>query len=104
MSRGPSLRIPSVAGAVKGADAADFARRVGTEPRYVDVTFTADTSAAARHGLGRRYIGGLVIGVSTGHASLIAVGTPESIVQDASEFFLVRAQTAYTGTVRVWVF
>lgn len=107
MARGPSFKIPSVAGAIKGADAVDFVRRVGAEPRDVDVTFAAATTAIARHGLGRRYVGGSVIGVSAAHASNIAPATPESAAAngyDPNTHIVVTAMTAYTGTVRVRVF
>ena len=76
MARGPNIRVPNVAGGVRGGDVVGFARRVGADPVDVDVEFTADTSAIKRHGLRRRYVGGIVIGVSEPHASDIAVGTP----------------------------
>ena len=106
MARGPTVRIPSLAGPIKGGDITDFARRTGAEPVYVDVTFAAATSAIARHGLKRRYIGGVVIGVSAAHASNIACGTPESATAngyDPTIYVLVTANGAYTGTVRVWM-
>jgi hypothetical protein len=107
MARGPSIRIPSVAAGVKGADIADFARRVGAEPVYIDVTFSASTGVFARHGLRRRYVGGIVVGTSAAHASNIAVWLPESteaLGYDPAVYFAVNTNTAYTGTVKVWVF
>jgi len=106
VARGPNVRIPSLAGEVKGGDMVDFVRRTGAEPVYVDVTFTAATAAIARHGLKRRYIGGVVIGVSAAHASNIACGTPESATAngyDPAIYVLLTSNTAYTGTVRVWM-
>lgn len=104
VSRGPTIRIPSVSKGVLGGDLADFARRVGAEPVDVDVTFAAAIAAVARHGLKRRYVGGIVIGVSAPHASNIAAATPESAVAngyDPTVYVLVTANTAFTGTVRV---
>ena len=106
MARGPTIRIPSVSGAIKGGDLTDFARRVGAESVDVDVTFAAATAAVARHGLGRRYSGGVIVGVSAAHASNIAVATPESATAngyDPNVYVLVTANTAFTGTVRVWM-
>ena len=80
MARGPNIRVPNVAGGVRGGDVVDFARRVGADPVDVDVTFAAATAAIARHGLKRRYVGGTVIGVSAAHASNIAVSTPDACV------------------------
>lgn len=106
MARGPTIRIPSVAGSVMGGDMVDFARRTGAESVDVDVTFTAAVAAVARHGLGRRYAGGIVTGVSAAHASNIAVATPEaasSAGYDPNVYVLVLANTAFTGTVKVWM-
>lgn len=78
MARGPYVRIPNVGGAVSGADIANFSREVGAEPVDVDVVFDGAASAAvALHGGGRRYVGGIVIGVSFAHADNVAVVTPE---------------------------
>lgn len=106
MARGPTIRIPSVSRGVIGGDMLDFARRVGAESVDLDLTFAAAVVAVARHGLRRRYSGGVVIGVSAAHASNIAVATPEAAETagyDPSVYVLVLANGAYTGTVRVWV-
>ena len=106
MARGPNIRIPNVAGGINGGDMVDFARRVGAESVDVDVTFTAATAAIARHGLRRRYSGGVIVGVSAAHASNIAVKTPEACAADGYDpavYVLVTSNTAYTGTVRVWM-
>jgi hypothetical protein len=106
MARGPTIRIPSVSGAVRGGDLADFARRVGAESVDVDVAFDADIAAIARHGLGKRYSGGVIIGVSAAHDSNISVATPEAADDagyDPSVYVLVLANTAFTGTVKVWM-
>lgn len=104
MARGPTVRIPSVGAGVKGGDIADFARRVGADPVDVDVTFAGTSAAIARHGMSRRYVGGIVIGTSAAHASNIAVATPEAASTagfDPSIYVYVLANGAYTGTVRV---
>lgn len=106
MSRGPSLRIPSVGGPIAGADAVDFARRVGAEPKDVDVVFVAQTVATVRHGLGRRYAGGIVIGVTVAHGSNIAALSPATASAagyDPATHVAVNAGTPYTGTVTVRV-
>jgi len=104
MARGPTIRIPHVGHGVKGGDIADFARRVGAEPVDVDVAMSAATVGTALHGLNRRYLGGYIIGVTAGHASNIAVATPElseSMGYDTTKLVVVTTQTAFTGTVRV---
>lgn len=113
MARGPTLRIPNVAAALKGDDAIDFARDVRENPlisgRLVDVAFSADNLATARHGLGRRLRGGLVVGASTGHTDDLTVITPEAAdaagaAYDPDTLVTVSTQSNYTGTIRVWVF
>jgi hypothetical protein len=108
MARGPLLRIPSVAAPIKGSDAVDVARLLGAEAVDVDVVFSAASDAIARHGLGRKYLGAVVIGITAGHTSgFIAAATPETTRSngyDPDTFILVKASAAYTGTVRLWVF
>lgn len=104
MARGPSLRIPSVAGAVTGAQVTSFARRVGAEPVDVDVTFAAVSTAAARHGMGRRYVGGNVICADDGHSSALVVASPsaaEALGYDPAVWVVVFAKSNFTGVVTV---
>lgn len=110
MARGPTIRIPSIAGGVKGGDLADFARRVGKESVEVTVTFSAATAAVARHGMGRRYLGGVIIWQSAQHTQSISVVDPavaEASGYDTSKYILVQAGSSggatFTGNVRVWV-
>ena len=104
MPRGPSLRIPGVSRPIDGGDMLDFVRRVGADPIDVDVSFAGVTASTAPHLLGRRYIGGIIIGVSAAHASDISVSTPEAAQTagvDVTKFVRVLTSTAFTGTVRV---
>lgn len=104
MARGPSLKIPSVAGTVKGADAVDFVRRVGAEPRYVDVTFAATNIETVRHGLGRRMRGAKVVGITQPHDSMISAYLNDPNGADPAVWLTVGTNTAYTGTVTLEVF
>lgn len=107
MAQGPKIRIPNVAGPVKGSDVADFARRVGADPVDVDVTFDGAASAAvARHGGRKRYVGGIVIGVDFAHADNVAVVTPETCETNGYDpalyvYVTANAVPAAGSTVRV---
>jgi len=102
--RSAPLRTPTIAGALRGEDVVDFARKAGADPVDVDVVLAAATTGFARHGLGRRYVGGIVIGTTVAHASNIAVATPAVAATagyDPAIYVYVLANGAYTGTVRV---
>lgn len=106
MSRGPSIRIPSVGQPLAGGDALDFVRRVGAEPKNVDVVFAGTGTASARHGLGRRYVGGIVIGISEVHSSAFEAYLPEVAATngvDPTVYIQMCTKNNYTGTVRVRV-
>lgn len=111
MPRGPTLRIPNVSAPLTGADASDFAREVRENPlvsgRLVDIEFATSSLEAARHGLGRRYRGAIVVGASTGHDEDLTVITPQAAASagyDPATYVVVSTQANYTGTVRLWVF
>ena len=103
-ARNPSIRISNVGGNVRGSDLVDFARQAGEQPVYVAVVFSSATTATARHGLGRRYVGGMVISATAAHASNIVVATPEVAEAagiDPAVYVYLLASTSYTGTVTV---
>lgn len=107
MSRGTTLRIPSVSGPIKGGDAVDFNRVIGKEPNDVDVVFAAASTAASRHGMGKRYVGGHVICANIGHSDALVVASPsaaEALGYDPAVYVVVLANASYSGTVTVRVF
>ena len=109
--RNATSRIPSLAGAVKGADIVDLARRVGQDPVDIQITMTATPYGVARHGLGRRYVGGIVIGASVYHLSNMTVIMPDyadayllTLGFTPATHVYVDTGTNYTGVVTVRVF
>lgn len=115
MSRGPTLRIPAVGQAIKGADAVDFARDLRqfsmASGRLVTATFAAATTVSVRHGLKRRYVGAFIVGQSAQHTQSISAVDPvtwEASGNDASVYLGVQAGSSggatHTGTVYLWVF
>jgi hypothetical protein len=105
VERPTAPRIGNVAAPVSGADIAETMRRVSAPPVYVDVVFAGTVTAYARHGLGRPYVGGTVIGATQSHTSAIVVVLPSvaSATHDITKYVLVDAGAAYTGTVRLQV-
>ena len=115
MAREPTVRVPSVAAPVSGGDLTAFARFVSTlsilRGAFVTFTFAAGTTVVARHGLGRRYVGGFIATQTAQHTQSISVIDPatlEASGYDPTIFAGVGAGgsggATYTGTVTGWVF
>lgn len=110
-TRNATARIASVAGNVTGADVAELVRRVGQEPVDVSITMSATAYGIARHGLGRRYVGGIIIGASVYHLSNITVIAPDyadtylaTLGFSSRTHVYVDTGTNYTGVVVVRMF
>lgn len=107
--RQPIIRIPSVGAPQTGADQVSFARDAAQNPlaggRLVDATFAATNFGLARHGLGRRMRGAIVVGATAAHGSEFVAIVDDPVASFPQEEWLtLSSSTAYTGTVRVWVF
>jgi hypothetical protein len=109
--RRANIRVPALAGSVRGADIEEFAQRARRDPfaeaTLVSVTFAASGSAKVRHTLGRRYVGAVVIGQSAQHTQSISAVDPttfQNAGNDASVYLGVAAGGTYTGTVYLMVF